>query len=271
MQPVNLVYQQGRFSAASGADHEILDREMGEGEVITTELRPVASDGQKAFWAMINAAYKHRPAIATRWDSPEDLANAVKIAIKHRSTGESLNGSPYFIARSLAGVKDWEGFNGAVKACLMDKLDIPEEVLLPPKQEETAPVDEAQPDDERAEEPAPAPEPEKPKRAPAAKRAKGDNVIPMPDPLAMECATKMLVFAEDRESFGDNTIGQLKTLANITADWIETLPEHKDFIEIVSDNCEKIIACSPADHAKRKRWHDYVMACIPTIEERKGK
>jgi hypothetical protein len=88
----------------------------------------------------------------------------------------------------------------------------------------------------------------------------------VPVPLALECATRVLEFAEDRGIFGDNTVGQLKTLKTICTDWRDTIPEHRSFVDTVEEYAMRLISSSPSDTAKRAKIRDYVMATVPMTE-----
>jgi hypothetical protein len=224
---ITLTVRDGLLVPLAAVDVALFLERFGEGELIETELRPVQSQAQKRFWAMINAAFKTLD--GTRWDDAETFADALKVGVKFRRLSETISGTPYFVARSLAEVKDWEAFNKAIHDLMVKELGIDPAILAPPTD---------QSDDGR-----PAPE------------------TRTYEPTPKECLDKFMAFAEDDASWGKNTRsqGRLDKVDDIIADWIDAMPQHTDFIQKCGKLCKSIISGQvPARDARK-----LLMAALP--------
>lgn len=127
MKPITLVMRNGVLTPDHDTDAAELAERLGDGEVITTDLKPsVNRKGNAQFWAIINKVQKLDP---KRWRSVDELANAAKIAAGHAYLTSTLRGKPIFMARSLAEVEDWDGFIDKVIRKLSDSLGIDERLL----------------------------------------------------------------------------------------------------------------------------------------------
>jgi hypothetical protein len=227
MKPITFTVRDGLLVPLAAVDVALFLERFGEGELIETELRPVQSSGQRRFWAMINAGFNSLD--GTRWDDAETFADALKVGVKFRRLSETISGTPYFVARSLAEVKDWEAFNKAIHDLMVKELGIDPAILAPPTD---------QSDDGR-------PEPENRTYAATPK----------------ECLDKFMAFAEDDASWGKNarSQGRLDKVDDIIADWIDALPQNEDFVQKCGKLCKSIISGQvPARDARK-----LLMAALP--------
>jgi hypothetical protein len=234
MKPINFIVKDGALVPERLEDSETFNERFGEGELIETELRPVASPGQRRFWAMINAAFDYygRP----RWDSAEMMGDAVKLAVQWRDLGEAVAGSPYWKSRSLAAVKDWPGFLRQVHSLLVNTLNVPADLLAVPEDRN----DEGRPDPTRGDEPGDD----------LAHGVIVSEISSRPSPR--ECMDKFMLFAQNREAWGDNSKGQLEMVGKLESQWKEAMPDQADFVTRCANAAKMVVAGSVPSGAMRK-------------------
>jgi hypothetical protein len=127
MKPITFVKKGDTLYADRTSDREELDSRLGDGEVITTDLKPsVDRTGNARFWAVVGKAFK---AAGSDWKTAEDLADAAKIAAGHAVLTRTLRGKPYLRARSLSEVGDWDIFTDTVINKLADSLNLDQRLL----------------------------------------------------------------------------------------------------------------------------------------------
>jgi hypothetical protein len=193
MAPLTLVYREdGALHPMTQDDAQALTKRFGEGDLIETELKPIASRGQKRFWAMVNAAYKWGD-FNKWWETPELMGDAVKIAAKHRRMGKTIGGQVYWSALSLAEVKDWNAFNEVVEAVLKEKLEVPAEVIAPPAQDPEG----------------------------------RESVTPKAGSDFDEMIDKIIRFCSDQETFVGMQPDQLKALEALERQWKEEIQDSR--------------------------------------------
>lgn len=211
MKPITFTVRDGLLVPLASVDVALFNERFGEGELIETELRPAQNQAQKRFWAMINAAFKTLD--GTRWDDAETFADALKVGVKFRRLSETISGTPYFVARSLAEVKDWEAFNKAIHDLMVKELEIDPLILAVP--------------DDHSDDGRPDPTSETTGYQPTPK----------------ECMDKFMVYAEDDASWGKNAKGQerLDKIDTFIEDWKDAMPQHSDFIDKCGKMCRSVI------------------------------
>jgi hypothetical protein len=124
--PITFIKKGGGLFPDHDTDRAEFDERLGDGEVITTDLRPsVDRKGNAQFWAIIGKAFK----LVKNWDTAEELADAAKIAAGHAVLTTTLRGKHYFMAKSLSEVEDWDDFIATVITKLAEQLHLDERLL----------------------------------------------------------------------------------------------------------------------------------------------
>jgi hypothetical protein len=214
MKPITFVKNGSALFPDSDFDKAELDERLGDGELITTDLKPsVDRIGNARFWAIIAKAYA---VTGKDWKSPEDLADAAKIHAGHCVLTMSFRRKPYFRARSLSEVKDWDAFTDKVIAKLVALLGLDERMLRETPQPESV-SKETSPDVSNEPEPLKPFPPEEQDPAFA-------------DLTPRQCMEALFDLAAAPAWHG-KLEAQLDAIAYATGEWVRRMPQHAKLVK----------------------------------------
>lgn len=207
--PITFVKKGGGLFPDHDTDRAEFDERLGDGEVITTDLRPsVDRTGNAQFWAIIGKAFK----LTKGWDSTEELADAAKIAAGHAVMTKSLRGKPYFLSRSLSEIVNWDDFISTVITKLSEQLGLDERLLREVPEDVSK---ETKPKDVSNEPLKPFP-PEEQDPAYA-------------DLTPRQCMEALFELAAN-PSWHGHLNAQLDAIAYATSEWVRRMPQHQKLV-----------------------------------------
>ena len=240
--PITFIKKGGGLFPDHDTDRAEFDERVGDGEVITTDLRPsVDRVGNARFWAIIGKAFK---AAGKGWDSTETLADAAKIAAGHCQLTQSLRGKPYFMSQSLSAVEDWDAFTDKIIEKLANSLKLDERLLRDDGSAAKAP-------------PAPAADPE-----PMAKWPPDKADPAYADLTPRDCMEALFELAANPVWHG-NLNAQLDAIAYATSDWVRVMPQHQKLIRKIGVQAVDIAE----ERIREDRARKLIEAQLPNIPE----
>jgi hypothetical protein len=208
--PITFIKKGGGLFPDHDTDRAEFDERLGDGEVITTDLRPsVDRKGNAQFWAIIGKVFK----LVKNWDTAEELADAAKIAAGHAVLTQTLRGKHYFMAKSLSEVEDWDDFIATVITKLAEQLGLDERLLR-----DTESVSK----ETKTENVSDAPEPLKPFPPETQDPAYADLTPRM-------CMEALFELAANPVWHGKLN-AQLDAIAYATAEWVRRMPQHQKLV-----------------------------------------
>lgn len=137
-QPVFMAKRRGRLEPVAPMDAETLDRIAEGAEVEVTIKQKRSSEHLRFYWAVLGAVVD----ATGRWDSKEDLSDALKMACGAAELRHPLNGPPYLVPDSVAFTRmsqgDFTAFVENAFGALAERIGCDPVSLLPEKKRRAA-------------------------------------------------------------------------------------------------------------------------------------